>query len=337
MADDSYFTSFSSEELEGGNTISRQPFLGVADFLKRNGFSRFADAFRKNNITTREDFQAIRFGSLAQLGISGFADQKQLMNLISQEQRLMFREMQEEVERQRLSTPEKRPGTAPFLLGTARFGGVATDGDEDFHYDGRPRTAGVMSRTWSGPARSPSPASTAWMAKGMTMRMQPSQRRLEAPNVTTSKAQRLVKQDRFMSLSMKSLRKMQQQGGELKRERLQKLRSQKIDLNLHRKDANVDMDADTGPEEEAVNGSGKNKKKGASKKGGAPSSKAARDAKLAYKRHLLRVDLQNISISMEARQSRLDEYCETVCERFPSVAREAAELRRKHWKPPRKK
>ena len=47
MADDSYFTSFSSEELEGGHTISRQPFLGVADFLKRNGFRGLLTPFAR--------------------------------------------------------------------------------------------------------------------------------------------------------------------------------------------------------------------------------------------------------------------------------------------------
>ena len=62
----------------------------------------------------------------------------------------MFREMQEEVERQRLSTPEKRPGTAPFSWHRPIWG-VATDGDEDFHYDGRPRTAGVMTEPGTGP------------------------------------------------------------------------------------------------------------------------------------------------------------------------------------------
>ena len=65
-------------------------------------------------------------------------------------------------------------------------------------------------------------------------------------------------------------------------------------------------------------------------------AQSCEDAELAYKRHLLRVDLQNISISMEARQSRLDEYCETVCERFQVWLRRLLSSD-KHWKPPRKR
>ena len=343
MADDSYFTSFGADELNDSNQSPKhQPFLGVRDFMDRHGFARYSDAFRKNNILSREDFMNLRFGSLAQLGVSNFVDQKRLMRLISREQRQVLQEQQAEFARQkRAAAQELRPGTAPNLLGTARFGGLAADDDEEWS-ERRPQTASMnMNRTWSVPSLKPASPTKAWMARSMTMRVQPSRRRLEAPNMTTSKAEREVIEKRFMAVSMKSLKKMQLQDGDQKRERLSRLRTAKIDLKSHHRGATVHVGAageGAGDSEPGRNkaGDAKKKKKKNSGRGGAPSAKVMQEAKLAYKRHQLRVSLENMSVSMNARQARLDDFCVGMYERLPSVAKEATELRRKHWKPPRR-
>ena len=132
---------------------------------------------------------------------------------------------------------------------------------------------------------------------------------------------------------------MRVQTNDLKKERLLKLRSQKIDLKAHIRGASVnpnqaDANQSSDLEKEREMREKKGKKGG---KGSAPNAKQMREAKIAYARHQMRVTLANMTSSLATRQARLDEYCQTIYKKFPAVAKEATELRKKQWKPIRKR
>ena len=341
MADDS-FLSFSTSELDENQSVTkkREPFVGTEDFLLRHGFAKHVEAFKANNISSRENLLNLRFGSLSQLGITVFSEQKRLWQSIEEEQRFAYNEMKRSFERQKMKQESfrgNRPGTAPHMTGSTRFGGFTVEDDYQLP-ERRPHTAvGVFVRTAS-PERKTS-STKAWLRGSMQMRIKPSRRRLEAPNATTSKAERLRVQRRFMSESTRSLEKMRVQTNDLKKERLLKLRSQKIDLKAHIRGASVnpnqaDANQSSDLEKEREMREKKGKKGG---KGSAPNAKQMREAKIAYARHQMRVTLANMTSSLATRQARLDEYCQTIYKKFPAVAKEATELRKKQWKPIRKR